>query len=141
MYAHALSRETFRSEGEYIITKKDFLKATGFEDNVCNAFNYIDMHSRIKGCEEIFHKSRYLVPKIPFRALIPKGSARITVAGRIVSAERMALAGIRAQCTCMAMGQAMGAAAALAVRSGVPSREIDAKDIVALTVEHGAVPV
>jgi hypothetical protein len=41
----------------------------------------------------------------------------------------------------MAMGQAMGAAAALAIKRRVPSREIDSKDIVALTVEHGAVPV
>jgi len=85
-----------------------------------------------------FHE---FIPTVPFRALIPKGSSRITVAGRIVSAERMALAGIRAQCTCMAMGQAMGAAAALAIRRGLVSREIDVKDIVALTVEHGAVPL
>ena len=141
MYAHALSRETFRIEGEYVITKNDFLQATDFEDKVCNAFNYIDMHSREKGCEEIFHESEHLIPKVPLRALIPKGSSRITVGGRIVSAERMALAGIRAQCTCMAMGQALGAAAALAVRKGVPSREIAPRDIVALTVEHGAVPV
>ncbi|MEK6194753.1 MAG: FAD-dependent oxidoreductase [Deltaproteobacteria bacterium] len=73
--------------------------------------------------------------------MIPKGSSRITVAGRIVSAERMALAGIRAQCTCMAMGQAMGAAASLAVKKGIPSRDIAARDIVALTIEHGAVPL
>jgi hypothetical protein len=41
----------------------------------------------------------------------------------------------------MAMGQAMGAAAALAVKKGIPSREINVKDIVALTAEHGAVPI
>jgi hypothetical protein len=39
------------------------------------------------------------------------------------------------------MGQAMGAAAALAVQRGAASRDIDSRDIVALTVEHGAVPV
>jgi hypothetical protein len=53
----------------------------------------------------------------------------------------MALAGIRAQCTCMAMGQAMGAAAYLAVKKRVPSREVETADIVALTIEHGAAPV
>jgi len=141
MYAHALSRESYRIAGEYRVTKTDFIQATDFDDKVCNAFNYIDMHSREKGCEEIFHESRHLIPTVPFRALIPKGSSRITVAGRIVSAERMALAGIRAQCTCMAMGQAMGAAAFLAVKKGIPSRDIDARDIVALTIEHGAVPL
>jgi hypothetical protein len=140
MYPRAVARETYRVEGEYVVTKDDFMRATDFEDKVCNAFNYVDMHSE-DGCDVYFHESKDLLPKVPFRALIPKGSSRITVAGRIVSADRWALAGIRAQCTCMAMGQAMGAAAALAVKRGVPSREVPSKDIVALTVEHGAVPV
>lgn len=139
MAPHALARETYRAEGEYIVSRDDFMQAADFDDKVCNAFNYIDLHSQKDGCDVIFHESADLLPKVPFRALIPKGSARLTVAGRIVSAERVALAGIRAQCTCMAMGQAMGAAAALAVQRGVPSREIDSRDIVALTVEHGAV--
>ena len=141
MYPFALARETYRTEGEYVVTRDDFLQATDFPDKVCNAFNYIDLHSQERGCDVTFHESEDLLPKVPFRALIPKGSSRITVAGRIVSADRVALAGIRAQCTCMAMGQAMGAAAALAIKRGVPSRQIDSRDIVALTVEHGAVPV
>ncbi|MCB9419254.1 MAG: FAD-dependent oxidoreductase [Ardenticatenaceae bacterium] len=141
MYPRAVARETYRAKGEYIITQEDFLQAVDFEDKVCNAFNYIDMHSQERGCDVYFHDSPELLPKIPFRALIPKDSARITVAGRIVSAHRVALAGIRAQCICMAMGQAMGAAAALAVKQKIPSREVSAKDIVALTMEHGAAPV
>ncbi len=141
MHSHGLARETFRAEGEYIVSREDFLDATDFDDKVCNAFNYVDMHSESQGCELYFYATDNLLPKVPFRALIPKNSSRITVAGRIVSAERMALAGIRAQCTCMAMGQAMGAAAALAVKKVVPSREVNPKDIVALTVEHGAVEV
>ena len=99
------------------------------------------MHNEETGCDVYFHESKDLLPKVPFRALIPKGSSRITVAGRIVCADREALAGIRAQCNCMAMGQAMGAAAALAVKKGVPSRDIAVADIVALTIEHGAVPI
>jgi hypothetical protein len=141
MAPHGLARETYRIEGEYIITKEDFLSAVSFEDKVCNAFNYIDMHNPQTGCDVFFHESSDMVPTVPFRALIPKGSSRITVAGRIVSADRISLAGIRAQCTCMAMGQAMGAAAALGIKKGVPSREISTKNIVAMTVEHGAVPL
>jgi hypothetical protein len=141
MYPFALARETYRTLGEYVLTKNDFLQGREFEDRVCNAFNYVDMHSQDTGCELVFHEDENLVPKIPFRALIPKGSSRLTVAGRNVSAERFALAGLRAQCTCMAMGQAMGAAAALAVKKGIHSREVDSKDIVALTIEHGAAPV
>lgn len=141
MYPRAVARETFRARGEYIITEEDFMQARDFDDKICNAFNYVDMHSQERGCDLTFHESKDLLPKVPFRALIPKGSARLTVAGRIVSAQRVAVAGIRAQCICMAMGQAMGAAAALAVQRNLPSRDIDSKDIVALTVEHDAVPV
>jgi len=141
MYPFGLARETYRARGEYVVTKEDFLQAVDFADKICNAFNYIDMHSETRGCDVTFHESDDMLPGVPFRALIPKDSARITVAGRIISADRVALAGIRAQCTCMAMGQAMGAAAALAVQRGVPSRDIPSRDIVALTVEHGAVPI
>jgi len=141
MYPRAVARETYRIEGEYVISEDDFKNAVDFEDKICNAFNYIDMHSEERGCDLYFHDSEEMLPKVPFRALIPKGSSRITAAGRIVSAQRVALAGIRAQCVCMAMGQAMGAAAALAVQRKVPSREIGSEDIVALTVEHGAVEV
>jgi len=141
MASHALARETYHTVGEYLITRDDFYKAVDFEDKICNAFNYVDMHSQDVGCEVEFIEARDHVPTVPFRALIPKGSRRITVAGRNISANRIAFAGIRAQCTCMAMGQAMGAAAALAVQRGVASREINTKDIVALTVEHGAVPL
>ena len=141
MAPYALARETYHTIGEYMITKDDFFKATDFEDKVCNAFNYVDMHSQEIGCEVEFLESDDLLPKVPFRALIPKGSRRLTVAGRNISANRVAFAGIRAQCTCMAMGQAMGATAALAVQKGKVSRDVDSKDIVALTVEHGAIPV
>jgi len=141
MSPFAVSRETYKISGEYTVTKTDFLKAVDFPDKICNAFNYIDMHSQQTGCDVQFLESPDLLPKVPFKALIPQGSSRITAAGRIISADRVAFAGIRAQCTCMAMGQAMGAAAALAVKRNLPSREIDSHDIVALTIEHGAVPV
>jgi hypothetical protein len=141
MAPHALARETYHTVGEYTVARKDFVQATDFPDKVCNAFNYIDLHSQAIGCEISFIENPDRVPTVPFRALIPRGSRRLTVAGRNVSANRIAFAGIRAQCTCMAMGQAMGAAAALAVGRGCASRDVPAADIVALTVEHGAVPL
>ena len=75
MAPHALARETYRAEGEYVVSRDDFMQATDFDDKVCNAFNYIDLHSQKDGCDVIFHESADLLPKVPFRALIPKGSA------------------------------------------------------------------
>lgn len=139
MYNRALSREGYRVVGEHLISEEEFMTAEDYPDSICNAFNYIDLHNDQNGCKEIFHESCKLIPKIPFGSLIPKGSSRITIAGRHLSSDRVAMAGLRAQCTCMAMGQAMGAAAAIAVKKGLPSREISARDIVNMTKEHGAV--
>jgi len=141
MYAHALSREGYRVLGEHRISYDEFMEARTYPDQICNAFNYIDLHNEESGCEEEFHASGELIPKIPFRSLVPRGVEHFLIVGRIVSSERRALAGLRAQCTCMAMGQAAGAASALAVQHGIPSREVPAEEIVALTVEQGAVPV
>jgi len=48
----AVSRETYRIVGEYTISRDDFLQARSYDDNVCNAFNYIDMHSE-QDCDVI----------------------------------------------------------------------------------------
>ncbi|MCG8571686.1 MAG: FAD-dependent oxidoreductase [Spirochaetes bacterium] len=141
MYAKALSREGYRVIGEHRITTEEFMNATAYPDQVCHAFNYIDLHNEDTGCDEIFHQSEKMIPKIPFRSLIPKDSSRILVIGRIISSDRKSLAGLRAQCTCMAMGQVAGAAAALGIKRKISSREVPAKDIVQLTVDHGAVPL
>ncbi len=141
MYARALSRESHRVVCEHRISRDEFIHAENYADQVCNAFNYIDLHNEATGCDEIFHKNRSAMPKIPFRALVPKNSKGLLIAGRIISSEREALAGLRAQCTCMAMGQVAGAAAALAVQRGILSREVPVSDIVALTIKHGAVAV
>lgn len=141
MYARALSREGFRIIGEHRVTEQEFMDACQYEDSICNAFNYIDLHNEETGCDEIYHRDKTLIPKVPFGALIPKDSERILAIGRILSSERKALAGLRAQCTCMAMGQAAGAAAALAIKAGKSSKEIEAGKIVELTIKMGAAPV
>ena len=62
---------------------------------------------------------------IPLSAMLPAKVEGLIVAGLCISAERKALASARISGTCMAMGQAAGTAAALAVRSGKPIGEVD----------------
>ncbi|MBO4770604.1 MAG: FAD-dependent oxidoreductase, partial [Clostridia bacterium] len=59
-----------------------------------------------------------VIPTIPLRALIPKGSRNIIAVGRCLSSDRIANSGLRVQVPCMATGQAGGIAAALAAKSG-----------------------
>jgi len=74
---------------------------------------------------------------VPLGALIPKGVRNLLVAGRCLSSDRLANSALRVQASCMAMGQAAGAAAALAARSGDTAPTLE-RIRQALT-DHGAV--
>ncbi|MEZ0240114.1 MAG: FAD-dependent oxidoreductase, partial [Chloroflexota bacterium] len=62
---------------------------------------------------------------IPYRTLIVRDSANTIVAGRCFSATHDAHASVRSMAQCMAMGQAAGSAAALAVASRRDPRHVD----------------
>jgi hypothetical protein len=76
---------------------------------------------------------------VPLRALIPKGSRNLLVAGRSVSSDRLANSGLRVQASCMGMGQAAAAAAVLAAKGGTTPLEVPLADIHGLLAKHGAI--
>ena len=97
----------------------------------------IDIHRLGGGTLERLPKG--VVPTIPLRALVPKGSRNLMVAGRSISSDRAASSGLRVQGTCMAMGQAAGAAAALAAQSGKSPLEVPLDAIKVLLRKHHAI--
>jgi hypothetical protein len=56
-----------------------------------------------------------------------------------ISSDRFANGGLRVQASCMAMGQAAGAAAALAVVEETTPLKVPLKDIREMLVKHGAI--
>jgi hypothetical protein len=104
-------RETVRIVGEYTVTAEEYVRAEKYEDAICNAFYPVDLHVE-HGIEQVFLADG-LVPSVPYRALIPKGSKRLLVAGRCISSDTYANSALRVQAPCMAMGQAAGVAAAM----------------------------
>ncbi len=130
-------RESFRIEGETIVSVNDYTSGRVFEDAICNAFYPVDLHTK-QGVKPKPLKPG-TVPTIPLRALIPKGSRNIIVAGRCVSSDRLANSGLRVQASCMAMGQAAGVAATLAAQSGTTPLKVPLTEIHSLLAEHGAI--
>lgn len=130
-------RETYRILGEVQVTVDDYTSGRRFEDAIGFAFYPIDLHDR-QGV-----KPRPLrpgtVPTIPLRALVPKDSRNLLVAGRSISSDRLANSALRVQASCMAMGQAAGAAAALAVKQGTTPGDVRYANLVELLVRHGAI--
>jgi hypothetical protein len=103
-------RESYRIEGETVITVQDYTSGRLFDDAICYAFYPVDLHTK-NGVKPVPLKPGTF-PTIPLSALIPKDSRNIIVAGRCVSSDRLANSGLRVQAPCMAMGQAAACAAA-----------------------------
>lgn len=130
-------RETYRIVGEAMITVEDYEGGRMFDDAVSHSFYPIDLH--FEGGVRPKHLNEGVVPTVPLRALIPKGSKNILVAGRCVSSDRLANSALRVQASCMGMGQAAGATAALAASSGATPAQVPLAEIRAALAKHGAI--
>jgi hypothetical protein len=130
-------RESYRIDGETLITVNDYRSGKKFDDAICYAFYPVDLHTKNGVKPEPLKPG--VIPTVPLRSLIPKGSRNIMVAGRCVSSDRLANSGLRVQASCMGMGQAAGAAATLAAKAGTTPLEVPLKEIHALLREHGAI--
>jgi len=137
MQSEASFRESYRIRGETIITVDDYTSGRKFDDAVCNAFYPVDLHTRTGVRPK--QLAAGVVPTVPLRALIPKDSRNIMVAGRCVSSDRLANSGLRVQAPCMAMGQAAAATAALAAQKKTTPLNVPLAEIHALLKEHGAI--
>lgn len=130
-------RESYRILGEYVIDVDDYTLGYVFKDALCYAFYPVDLHTRdgVKPKPLGFGH----VPTIPRRALIPKDSEDIMVAGRSVSSDRLANSGLRVQASCMAMGQAAGVTAVLAAQKNTTPLDVPITEIRAMLKRHGAI--
>lgn len=126
--AHVGIRETRHIKGEYTLTTDDVLGGCVPEDSILLAANSIDVHGRFGPMS-----NEYVTVQngqwygVPYRCLVPLGVENLLVAGRSVSATSEAAGAIRVMPPCMALGQAAGTAAALALREGVSPRALDTR--------------
>lgn len=119
-------RETLRLKGVYMLTGEDVIHGRKFGDAIARNCYVVDIHdpkgkkwgySRIQSEDQQYD--------IPYRCLIPETLNGLLVAGRCISTTAEALASTRIMTSCMALGQAAGTAAALAVKHDVQPRNVD----------------
>lgn len=111
-------RQTRLLEGEYVMTKEDVMQRTRFGDSVARGRDYY----------------------YPYRSLLPRGIDNLLVAGRHYSATHAAQKISREIPPCMAMGEAAGVAAALALDAGVLVRHVDVHSVQRTLRAQGADP-
>jgi len=134
-------RETRRIIGEYVLTADDILNYRKFDDVIALGNWPIDLHDPTGGTKEAdiaIHLKRDRAYQIPYRCLIPKEIDNLLVAGRCISTTREVNGSTRVMPICMALGQAAGTAAALAVRHKVSPRNLDVSILQKRLLEQGA---
>lgn len=133
-------RESATILGEHVIAKEEYLNAVSYPDAVCHAFYPLDLHGgAISSPMKDRLPRRGCVPSVPLRALIPRKSRNFLIAGRCISSDREANSALRVQAAVMATGQAAGAAAVLAVRSGSTPAEVSLSGLKQILSDHGAI--
>ncbi|RRA99115.1 FAD-dependent oxidoreductase [Larkinella rosea] len=130
-------RETYRIDGHYKITHQDYVTGKVFDDSVSYSYYPIDVHDENGVLPD--HLKEGVVPTVPLRALVPKNSRNFLIAGRSVSSDRLANSALRVQASCMGMGQAAGAAAALASMQNKTPLDVPFGDLRKLIEEHGGI--
>jgi hypothetical protein len=117
-------RETWRIEGEVEVDEQSYISGFMWPDAVCYSFYPIDLHHHSGYHIEQKMIPQDVVPTMPYRSLIPKGSDELLVAGRCAAGDRMANSAFRVQASCMATGQAAGLAATIAADQGISVRNV-----------------
>ena len=128
-------RETRHILGGYVLSGHDVTHGAQFEDSVMADQSAHDIHD-VKGADVDFQALRPY--EIPYRCFVPMEIEQLLVAGRCISVDHIAHGRTRNMPACMAGGQAVGMAAALAIRSERTVRDVDVGHVQELLQGIGA---
>jgi hypothetical protein len=106
-------RASRRLIGEYIVTEQDIQSGILYEDTIA-----------VVPARQWAPSLRSPLIYIPYRSLLPQRVENLLAAGRCFSADQVANDILSPIQCCVAMGQAAGTAAALAIKSGVSPRRV-----------------
>lgn len=132
-------RESRHINGKYKITVADVSNGVKFDDRIAVYGFGMDVHPRnasISGNFKIEVAKKYY---IPYRAMLPEGCDNLIVAGKTISCESQAAGGLRCMPAAMAMGQAAGVAAAMAIDGKILPSDIDVSELQSILRAHGAI--
>ncbi len=132
-------RESRRIRGNMVMTGEDYLDKRIYDDAVCYTYWFIDIHREGRPAEIVYLQDEK-TPTVSLGAMRPKGLKNVFCAGRCVSSDRAFNSAVRVKASCMAMGQAAGAATALAVEQRYgDTRSVDPADVRKYLRNQGAI--
>ncbi|HVV40542.1 MAG TPA: FAD-dependent oxidoreductase [Nitrobacter sp.] len=132
-------RETRRVAGGYRLSREDVLGCASFEDSI--GVNGWPLEQHVAGDVTFTFPP---IPdsrgfnELPYRMLVPERTDNLLVAGRCASMTHEGQSAARVSGACFAMGEAAGAAAALALGGNTSPRDIATDKLQAMLRQQGA---
>lgn len=137
--SHIGLREGRRILGKYTLTLEDIIKGNRFDDGICLARFAVDIHALDASMSHGYGNDGITVKpyNIPYRSLVSAEYDNLGMAGRCISGDFYAHASYRVTGNALAMGEAIGHAAASAAKNGKSLTEIDGTMISHMMKEKG----
>lgn len=119
-------RESRRILGDYLITGEECASGKRFADVIVHKADFlVDIHNPT-GSGQADAKIQYCIPyDLPYGCFVPRKVEGLYVAGRCISGTHRAHASYRVMSICMAMGQAIGVAAAMCAQENCLPRQLE----------------
>jgi len=132
-------RESRHILGLYTLTANDILQARRFPDVIARSGYPLDVHNPNNDTLEsntIHNGDAY---DIPYRCLLPQQIQNLLINGRCASSTHTASSSARLTPSCMAIGQAAGTAAAIAVHNRVQPTQVPIEKLQGTLRRQGAI--
>lgn len=125
-------RDTRKIIGRYELTENDVRNQGRFEDSIGIFPEFIDGY----GVLVLPTSGRYF--QIPFGILIPQKVENLLIAGRCVAGDKISHASVRNMMCCAVTGQGAGVAAAVSIKDGVNTGEVNISHVQTALQKQGA---
>ncbi len=155
-------RETRHAQCQHILKENEVLDGTRFPDAIANGSYRVDIHDFDRPgitFRYLDGREHYVEPgvsskwsrwrserdkdptfyQIPYRSLLPVGSANVLVAGRVLGADRGAFGAVRVMVNCNQTGEAAGTAAHLALDASTSVAQIDTAKLRGVMQSQGSI--
>ena len=134
--AFAGVRESRRIKGLRTVTREDIVGLNIPDDSIALGGYNCDIH--LSGVGLYFQPVEHSIG-VPYGAMIPENIDGMIVTGRSISVDSYALAVLRVMGCCLALGEAAGTAAAMAVKEQIRVADLDVPKLQETLVTNGAI--
>lgn len=130
-------RESRRIMGRAFVTTQDYMDGRTYPDGIARVTYPIDIHNPNGTGTVLLHFPKEAWMEVPFGSLLPKDIDNLGIGARCISVDHAVHSAVRVMPPVVSLGQAIGTAAAMAVKQGVNICDVDGQALRAELIKQG----